>query len=205
VRATRGSTVILRDIYWGAPWFAWPLAVEEDGERGLLAWLLPGAIGQVPSGYPSDRGRVLAQLRARSCRHAEHAWQDTARLHVLVPDQWWTASLMWDASDMSFLCWYVDMRLPINQTRDFIDSRDLQLDLVVGGDGRWAWKDEDDLALMTTMGVIDEDTAAHIAAARGDLIAAVESRRFPFNDELLELRPSGLLPPVLGPHWYTGP
>jgi predicted RNA-binding protein associated with RNAse of E/G family len=50
----------------------------------------------------------------------------------------------WDES-WTFKGWYVNLRIPIVEHDDFVDSMDQALDVVVDPDGTCRWKDEDDL------------------------------------------------------------
>ena len=45
-----------------------------------------------------------------------------------------------------FICWYVDLQEPFRRDADGIVTCDQSLDIVIGRDRRWRWKDEDHLA-----------------------------------------------------------
>lgn len=195
-----GATVCLRNVNAGQVVFAWPLSVMEDREDALLAGQFPGAVGMVPEGYPNDLNRLIEQGLARQWTLVPRPWQTTFALHVLMPERWWSTRLMWSAADDSFLCWYVDFCLPLVRQGANVDTRDLQLDIVVGPDRRWSWKDEDHFKLATDAGLISADQVAAVETARSEVTALIDGRSFPFDDSLLARKPTGELP-VLPVDW----
>jgi predicted RNA-binding protein associated with RNAse of E/G family len=196
-----GDVVCLRDVVGNEVAWAWPAAVVADDGDTLVAAQLLGGVGMVPEGYPDDRRRVIEQAVSRSWTLVPLAWRFTNVLHVLTAGQWWSTKLMWDAASGEFLCWYVDLRVPIVRRGCNVDSRDLQLDLVVGLDGSWTWKDEDHLALAVDAGFISAEEHAAVEATRPVIVAAVEAKGFPFDDSLRDWRPDGLALPVLHEKW----
>lgn len=198
-----GSTVCLRDVNHGQVVFAWPLVIVEDTPSFLLAAQLDGAVGMVPDGYPHDPRRLVEQASAREWLLVERPWQSTNCLHVFETGTWWSTRLMWDADTGKFMCWYVDFRLPVTRTDGRVDSKDLQLDVVMSPDGSWTWKDETHFALAVKAGFIHEDQRAAVEAARGQVVARIERREFPFDDSLVDWTPDGLSVPTLPADWHV--
>ncbi len=201
VHYSAGETIIARDIADGVVLFAWPLRVVDDDDRRLLAAQMPGSVGKVTRGYPSDPAVLLEQLMSGSPALDDLVWSRTLALGVFQPMQWWSTRLMWDAETRDFICYYVDFLRPVARWGRCLDKLDLGLDLVAVGDGTWSWKDEDHLPLVRAAGWLDDAAERHLDLARQEVVAAVEHGAFPFDGSLLELRPSPADPPQLLPDW----
>jgi predicted RNA-binding protein associated with RNAse of E/G family len=198
VAYTAGDHVALRDVRNGVVYFAWPVTVIEDADRGLLVSQVPGAVGRVPRGYPDDLAELVHQLESRQPELVELEWKATRTLGVFLPDQWWATRLFWNADGTAFLGYYVDFIRPIERDGNHVNTLDLALDVVVRPDGSWAWKDEDHLPIMRTLGWLDDETERHMELGKTAVIAAVESKTFPFDHSLVGLCPAAdALPAVL--------
>jgi len=184
-----GQKIILRDIRDGVPLFEWPVTVVEDGDRGLLVSQVPGTVGVVPRGYPDDLALLVEQLQSDAPERVELAWRGTRTLGVLQPDQWWAARLFWTGEGKRFLGYYVDFVRPIERDGTFVNTLDLALDIVIAPDMSWQWKDEAHLPIMREFGWLDDATEAAMEDAKRDVLAAIESRRYPFDGSLLSLCP----------------
>ncbi len=80
-----------------------------------------------------------------------------------------------------FRWWYVNFEEPFVHTPIGFDTRDLALDLVVGPDRAWGWKDEEEFAESIARGLITADEERRIRAAGEDVIATIESGAYPFD------------------------
>ena len=109
---------------------------------------------------------------------------------------------MWSAETSEFLCWYIDFRVPLVHSGDSLNTRDLQLDIVVSPDGSWHWKDEDHYQSSIDIGFISEEERAAVDASRDSAVADIEAKRFPFDDSLIDLT-LPLDAPSLPPTWAT--
>ena len=203
VRYTAGETIVVRDIVDDVVLFAWPLRVVGDDRRGLLAAQVPGSVGKVTRGYPSEPAALLEQLLSGRPVLDDLMWSRTLTLGVYQPEQWWSTRLMWDAGSGDFICYYVDFLRPIARQGRSLDKLDLGLDLVALSDGTWSWKDEDHLPLVRAAGWLDSAAEHQLDQARQEVVAAVEGRAFPFDSSLLDLRPSPTDPPQLPTDWNT--
>ncbi len=152
-----GETVVIRDVHEGAIFCAWPLHVLEDGASGLITVQVPGAIGKVVKGYPSDRSRFLSEVASGKPTLVDKAWSSVSRVGVITPATWWCTWLMWDATTGDFLRYYVDFLRPVVRRRHLLDTLDLGLDVVVVPDGTWSWKDLDDVALLQERGWLGQE------------------------------------------------
>jgi predicted RNA-binding protein associated with RNAse of E/G family len=194
-----GETVVIRDVHARTVFFAWPLHVLEDGAAGLLTVQVPGAVGKVVKGYPTDRSLLLAEITSGSPTLVDLAWSSVLRVGVITPGTWWCTWLMWDATSGDFLCYYVDFLRPVVRRGHLLDTLDLGLDVVVAPDGTWRWKDLDDVALLQERGWLGQEDLAHLERAKVEVVGAVEGRCFPFDGSLIARRPDPSLSPATLP------
>ncbi len=162
-----GETVVVRDVHAGTIFFAWPLHVLEDGARGLLTVQVPGAVGKVVKGYPTDRSLLLSQIASGRPTLVDLAWSSVFRVGVITPGAWWCTWLMWDATSGDFLCYYVDFLRPVLRRGHLLDTLDLGRDVVVAPDGTWSWKDLDDVALLQERGWLGQQESGPPRAGQG--------------------------------------
>lgn len=195
-----GAVRCVRDIHNDQVVFAWPVEMQGRGDGYVLAAQLAGSVGMVPEGYPDDLHHILEQVSTGEWSIVEREWLWTNCLHVLQPDQWWGTQLMWSADTGEFLCWYVDFRLPLVASGDSLNTRDLQLDIVVSPDGSWRWKDEDHYQLAIDLGYISSEERHAVESSRDEAVAAIKAGRFPFDGSLLDWQPPASLP-MLPPTW----
>jgi predicted RNA-binding protein associated with RNAse of E/G family len=99
--------------------------------------------------------------------------------------------------------WYVNLEAPWRRTPIGFDSQDHALDVTVADDlSSWAWKDEDELAWCVEVGKYSGDQAAEFRAEGERVIAAIESRSWPFCEDWSRWRPDvGWPVPVLPDGW----
>ena len=88
---SRGGVRCLRDVHDGRVAYAWPVAVEGEGENHVVVSQRAGSVGMVPDGYPHDLRRVVEQAATGRWELVERAWAATDCLHVVQFDQWWGA------------------------------------------------------------------------------------------------------------------
>lgn len=181
-----GDTIVLREVLHGRVRSARPLFVLADdldgvvgymAPRSQVAWprLLDGAQSQTP-----DQGW---QLRLEQ-------WQGPGCLFQLPAGEAFAAVLFLDADDSSPLGWKVDFLAPCVRTDIGLDTLDWALDLLAApGLATWTVKDEDDLAQLVLMGILDDERLAQLHAARARAEAALVARSSPFAGQWAEWRP----------------
>jgi predicted RNA-binding protein associated with RNAse of E/G family len=110
----------------------------------------------------------------------------------------------WLGDEAAFSGWYVNLEQPWRRTPIGFDTRDHLLDVVVDDDlDGWRFKDDDELAWATEVGIYDAGQAASIRDAGRRAIEDVEVRRWPFDEAAWEsLVPDPTWPvPELPPAW----
>jgi len=188
MRWSTGESVVLRDIWHGRIWTAKAARVVSDADDGTILALLPGTPAVVPSGYsPFDspvemRLDLLDALERGDWSLRDSPWQRTNALVLLLPEVYYSVLLFFEPGPSRFLCWYVNFQEPLRRTRVGFDTCDLWLDLVVGPDHQYGWKDEDEFAAGIERGIITADHERAVRAAGDAVLQLVETRRPPFDD-----------------------
>lgn len=202
MRWAAGDSVAVRDIRGGRIYFAWPLRVIEAAADRVVLAQRPGAVGRVLKGYPHDPDAVRGQMSSGRPELVDLAWTRTVTLSVFEEGAVWVPRLFWDASSGEFLGYYVDFVRPTVFGSWTIDTSDLELDVLVGPDGAWKYKDEDSYQVLRDLGWISDADHESVEAAKAGLIDAIESRRPPFDDALVGWRwPEDMAPAELPAAW----
>jgi hypothetical protein len=190
--ATAGQPMLRR--YLRGPHTSWLQAgrVVSDDERGVAFWLPVGsgfAFRQRPDGSPV-RAEPISEFGAAELKSGN--WQGRSALILMRPGM--AQSVWWYFQGEVFVGWYVNLedRSPMwfHDGVFGVDVHDHELDLVVGPDRSWWWKDEDDLAAVTGLpGYWDEAKSAMIRAEGLRSVAEIESGAFPFDGTWCDFRP----------------
>ncbi|TWE23105.1 uncharacterized protein DUF402 [Prauserella muralis] len=172
-----------------------PLRVLADDGRELLGWL--------PAGTPIVSSRLADGRRMRDAPLAERftlprvrtrdAWWTRSTLR-LVDDAAW-ASVWWffDAAGV-FTDWYVNLEIPLGRDDRGPVRIDGVLDLVVGADRRWAWKDEDEADEAVRAGRLTAGQLRRLRAEGERYAALAEAGAFPFDGTWTDFRPEPAWP-----------
>ncbi len=146
-----GSDIALRDVWFGRVWRAHAARVIEDRNDLIVAWMPRGSEERLPLG---PDGAVL--------RIPQPEWRlapDESRREALALIRPGTAHSLWlFFADGELECWYVNFEEPARRSAAGLDYADWKLDLIVEPDGRYRWKDEDELEQTVALGLLDADT-----------------------------------------------
>ncbi|HEX6030902.1 MAG TPA: DUF402 domain-containing protein [Tepidiformaceae bacterium] len=162
-----------------------PVVVVEDSDDLVSLFL--------PAGTPTKMSRPLDPRAPRpwmagNWELVESTWDRWNTLHLIVPGAWHSTWVMWTAA-WDFLGWYANLQEPLRRTPFGFDSRDLQLDILVGPDRRWRWKDEDDLRRSVETGLFTPALESRIRQEAAAVIEAIESGAPPFTADCAAWRP----------------
>jgi hypothetical protein len=173
-----GTQIVLRSIWRGHLWFAFPAIVVHD-EPDLIALWTPvgsrfqGALG--PDGRPT-------RLPFPDMQHIELVVRDAGLLRLARPGAAHDVWARW-APDGKFVGWKVNLQEPLRRSRLGFDTMDHLLDLVVEPDLRtWHWKDADELDQAVALGRISAEQAQEIRSEGDRALAAVKARGWPYAD-----------------------
>ena len=183
-----GDRVVWRETWQGRPYIGLPVRIVEDGLERVALYVAEGTpFGFVPSAWP----------------WGIHPWQTKGRWHgkgVLVVHHWGEAHavwLFWTGDERRFDGWYVNLQEPFRRGERSIETQDHELDLVIEADGRWRWKDEEDLERWVERGRFTAEEAAEIRA-EGERVLA----EWPFPTGWEDWRPDpGWEAPSLPAGW----
>jgi len=146
-----GSEIALRDIWFGEVWRVHAARVIEDRGDLVVVWMPPGSEERLPAGPDGARLRI-----------PQPEWRlvpDESRRAALALIRPGTAHSLWlFFKDGALECWYVNFEEPARRSTAGLDYADWKLDLIVEPDGRYRWKDEDELELAAALGLLDADT-----------------------------------------------
>ncbi|CAM3332462.1 DUF402 domain-containing protein [Stackebrandtia soli] len=181
--------------------------VVADDENGLLTWVGGGsgvADRVTLAGEPTRKMPFEEQLHTATTLRATY-WHGQGVLQ-LTPVA--TAHSVWwfFADDMSFRGWYVNLELPERRWDGGVDTVDQALDVWIGADGSWQWKDEDEFAERTGHPLYwDEETAAGVRAEGEAMIRLAEAGAYPFDGTWCDFRPGPDWEPTPLPWWWDRP
>jgi len=190
-----GDVIPVRHVWRGTVWYAHAATVVEDTPGRLVLHEPAGALRQW-SHFDFESGRITPPREQR--RHSTDA------LIIMETGAGHAVSLFWREGGGPFLCWYIDIQTPFRRAGGGVATWDLALDIVAGADLRWRLKDEDHLARMPALGWISEEGAAEVRREGERVIARLERRGAPFNEDWPKWRADSNWPvPPLPENWAT--
>ena len=190
-RFAEGDTATRRDVLDGLVFSASPHRVLADTGDVLMLAHWPGIAAKAPrtwtdwcrTGDDAVRKQALPDLAARSWELDDWVWERTGRITWIGLDEWFSVHRNFDL-DGNPLNWYLNFERPIRRTPSGVDTFDVMIDLVTAPDlSSWQWKDEDEYAELSRLGVIGPDERRQIEAARERAVAFVESRGGPLSED----------------------
>ena len=167
-----------------------PARVVEDAPDRTLCWVPAGTPIRITTSPDGRKPRELPMHERFSGVRvpALSVWHGTPTLRMVSAWHW--SSVWWFFEpDGEFRNWYVNLEVPLGRDATGVDRVDGVLDLEVFPGGRWAWKDEDELAPALAAGRIDE---AHLRRLRSEgerMAGLAEAGRFPFDGSYCDARP----------------
>jgi hypothetical protein len=194
MRWAPGDVIAERAIYKGEVIFAVPEIVAAD-DGAHIALYLPAGADYLGGPVDFEAGKI-GPIGPKT-------WRVTNALKLFEPDSWRAIWLMWRADNWQHLAWYVCLQEPYRRSRFGVDTRDLQLDLVVSPDlSNIAWKDRDHFARAQELGWITPDEAAAVEDCAARTVREIETRSGPFAKNWADWRPdSSWLTPSLPADW----
>jgi hypothetical protein len=147
-----GVTVMRREVLHGRPWLECPVTVVADTGRELAVLLEPGAAFTFydhPFGPHPWSGRS--------------EWGLTQVLQLYRPHDLYSVWALFSGGRLQY--WYVNFEARLVRRGHAFETCDYGLDIVIEPDGRWQWKDVDDLDEMLLSGRV---TSQEVAAVRAE-------------------------------------
>jgi hypothetical protein len=162
-----GDLVLKRSIYRGNVRWTFPhrYVGEWDGRIGIYCG--PGNQGKAmrrgPDGYLKRWATDLPPFST--------TWEQTHVLRFEREGSRHSIEIYWDL-DWNHWSWYVNLQTPVVLNGRFVDTTDQALDVTIEPDGKWAWKDEDELEEAVGLGIWTDAEAAEIRAEGERVIEA---------------------------------
>ena len=199
MKRTPGELAVYHEIWRERVWAARPMRVVHDDDDRVALWFPEGTRYKRPIPPPTriangDRGERLGSCLALCDWVFEDAEWDSSTLVLMRPGEWHALWCSW--RDGEHLPWYVNLQAPFRRTSGGFETMDLALDVIVYSDGRWYWKDEDELATFVELGVFDEGLATRVRAEGLRVVSRARRSEPPFGEPWPDWRPdpSWLLP-----------
>ena len=194
-RWRRGEVIPIRHVQDGVVRFCEAVIVVEDhGDRLVTFAPLGGAMQWNSIDWESGTFGGIKPQR----RHTTSA----LRFHEIGARHMTTLFFI----DGAFVGWYVDLQEPARRAGGGILTFDRSLDIVIGPDRRWRWKDEDHFAHIQRFGWITPEQADDLRKEGLAVIAQAEAGLPPFNDEWTSFAPdAGWSMPELPDDWQVAP
>jgi hypothetical protein len=179
VRRQAGEAIVRREVWRGEPKVAWGGVVVEDTPELLALYMPEGS----PFGFADDFFGGSHPWSSRS------QWEGHGVLQLQRRGEMHAVWVFWHGPAREFRGWYVNLQEPSRRTSLGFDTQDLELDLVIGLDGAWHYKDDEKLEGWIARG---RWTVREVAAIRreGERIAVelAAGRRW-WSDEWAEWLP----------------
>lgn len=205
---TRGERIVLRYRNRGRISWATPVRVVEDSPACVALYTAaetPQKRAMQLDGAPIPRALSYEERHALPWRLGDAVWRENAVLMLTRPGAAHSFWAFWRGADWVFLNWYVNLQAPLRRTSIGFDSEDHLLDVVVGPDRSWAWKDEDEFAAAQRIGRFTVDEAAAVRAAGEEAIRTIERRAWPLDAGWEAWRPDpAWATPSLRDGWDAG-
>jgi Protein of unknown function (DUF402) len=193
-----GDTVVRRFLHSDRRIAAVQAArVVSDDDRGLLLFVDIGAESMRRTdltGAPTRHLSVADEL-AMPTMLAPVRRETFRSLLLLPPGAPHSVSWSWLA-DGTFAGWYANLETPARRWPGGADSHDQTLDVLVGADRSWFFKDEEDLS------ALDPAEAAAVRAEGERLGKLAETATFPFDGTWLDFAPPPQWTPATLPSWW---
>jgi hypothetical protein len=167
VRRERGEAIVRREVCRGRPKVAWGGIVVED-TPSLLALYMPE---RSPLAFADDFFGAPHPWSSRD------RWEGHGVLQLQRPGEMHAIWVFWHGPEREFRGWYVNLQEPFRRTSLGFDTQDLELDIVVGLDGSWHYKDSEKLELWVERGRWTEMEVAEIRREGAAIAAELEAGR----------------------------
>ena len=194
-RWRRGEVIPIRHVQDGVVRFCEAVIVVEDhGDRLVTFAPLGGAMQWNSIDWETGAFGGIRPQR----RHTTSA----LRFHQLGAQHMTTLFFV----DGAFLCWYVDLQEPTRWAGGGVVTFDRSLDIVIGPDRTWRWKDEDHFSHIQRFGWITPRQAEELREEGLAVIEKVKAGLPPFGDEWTRFVPDPDWPmPELSADWSRAP
>jgi len=196
-----GENIVLREIWDGKIWGAYPVIVVQDTPDLLVLYRPTGSIAKRRVSLRGDR------VTAFERKHKLWSLSDVVRddiwmLKLTIPGESYSVIAFWNSADNSFKCWYINLEDVASRSSVGIDYTDLILDLIIQPNLKdWYWEDEDELHEAIEAGLISRGKAESLYEKGMQVRDMIMSGGSVFNDWQQWQPDPTWLTPVLPERW----
>lgn len=180
-----GDAILRRDVWRGEPKVGWAGILVEDTPELLALYMPEGspfAFAEDFFGGPHPWSR-------------KDRWEGHGVLQLQRPGDMHAVWVFWQGPERELGAWYLNIQEPFRRTEHGFDTQDLELDVVVGRDGSWRYKDDEKLEAWTARGRWTADEVAAIRREGAAIAAELDAGRRWWSDEWAAWEPD--------PAWET--
>lgn len=203
-----GDEIVLRYRRHQPVDIVFPVRVIEDTPERVSVFLCEGTgyKGQATKdGRPLGREVPFLERECLIQGVCDKTWSGNHVLMVQQPEESYAVWFFWNASDWSFIGYYVNLQASLERIIVGFDTLDYLLDIVVDPDQTWRWKDEDEFSEARVAGILSPDVCEAALAASERAIVDIESGHWPFDGSLVGWRPDpNWTIPLLPDNWNEG-
>jgi hypothetical protein len=158
---------------FGAPVTARPQRVIEDSAGLLVSYWPIGTMWYHPNF--ANRETATQEVEDGSVKWEITPWTDHEVLELVRPGDPYAILGFWNAQ-RTFVGWYANLQEPMRRTAIGFDSRDHDLDVIIGEDlASWILKDEHELEWSVSVGLRTREEAVQITADGKAVVEMVRS------------------------------
>ncbi len=182
-----GEVILYRDVQKSGVWWDIPHVVVSDDGSCVVLYTAPGTPTASPVGVTEETFANV--IGASEYVLGETRWEHNHVVRILQAGAGHAVELYWSAEAWEFQGWYVHIQTPYRRTTGGIDKRDLALDILVDLDHRWAWKDEQHVALLFGAGYLNAGEVSEIWHEAKTVTRRIDAWGSPFCDGWESWRP----------------
>jgi len=176
-RWSPGDAVVLRQLWRGKVWSAFPVRIVADTDRLTALYMAPGTLRKKAV---TPRGGRL-RLPSEDFVLTGAVFRGGPALRLSTPGAGHSVTAFWDETSV-LVGWYVDLCEPLRRSRFGFDYMDQLLDIVVSPDlSCWAMKDEDEFREARRRGIFSAEEASRVHAEARRVVELLEAGTPPFD------------------------
>lgn len=185
-----------------------PVRVVHDGDDYVALYMAVGTPLKVQAtrdGRRLTRETPFLEREGLVGGFADAEWTTNHALMLHRPGRMSAIMLFWRDPDWEFVGWYGNIQAPLKRSHLGFDTADYLLDVLVGPDLSWRWKDEDEWELAREHGLIAPEMLDEVRREGERIIAEAEARAWPFAAGFEMWRPDPAWTiPELPANWDDG-
>ncbi|MDD5190194.1 MAG: DUF402 domain-containing protein [Dehalococcoidales bacterium] len=177
-----GETIVLREMWEGKIWAAYPCRVVQDTPELLVVYR--------PVGTVAKRHTSLSGGEARGHERKTKAWvlkdhtnyHGTFMIKLAIPGETYSIIAFWNNENNVFSHWYINLESRTQRRDHHIDYTDLILDLIIQPNLKdWHWDDEDELKEAVELGIVSPEKAKELYAKGAQVRDLIMTGKSIFN------------------------